>query len=62
EVATTAKMDRATSRRYTKIAEEWGFIERQQIENEPTQIRATDKLINLEPGDVRKVLQEYSNS
>ena len=61
EVATTAKMDRATSRRYTKLAEDWGLIERQQIENEPTQIQATEKLIKLEAGDVRKVVQEYSD-
>ena len=62
DVANSAKMDRATSRRYTKLVEEWGLIERQQIENEPTQIRATEKLIKLEPGEVRKVVEENAGS
>ncbi len=57
EVATSLNMDRATSRHYTKTAEEWELIEGQQLENQPTQIQATQKLIELEPGEVRKIVQ-----
>ncbi|MGB3513033.1 MAG: transcriptional regulator [Microcoleaceae cyanobacterium] len=57
EVGTSVNMDRATSRRYTKTAEDWELIERQQLENQPTQIQATKKLMKLEPGEVRKIVQ-----
>ena len=57
EVATSLNMDRATSRRYTKTAEDWELIERQQLENQPTKIQATQKLMKLEPGEVRKIVQ-----
>ncbi|MGE5656573.1 MAG: hypothetical protein ACM37W_08155 [Actinomycetota bacterium] len=31
--------------------------EQQQLQEQPTQIRATDKLIQLEPGKVRRVVE-----
>lgn len=64
EVAETLKVDRATSRKFTNMAVEWGLVERQQFEEQPTQVRATAKLISLEPGEVRKVVDTnyHSNS
>jgi len=57
EVATSLNLDRATSRRYTNMVMEWGLVERQQIEEQPTQVRATDKLMKLESGEVRRVVE-----
>jgi len=61
EVATSLNIDRATSRRYTNMVVEWGLVERQQIDEQPTQVRATDKLIKLEPGEVRRVVEANCN-
>ncbi|MEB3827334.1 transcriptional regulator [Phormidium sp. CCY1219] len=59
EVGETLKMDRATSRRYTKLAMEWGLVERQQQENQPTLVRATEKLVELDPSEVRSVVNTH---
>lgn len=61
EVAESLGIDRAASRRYTKMAMEWGLLERQQIENQPTQVKATSKLVALSPSEVRSVVQENTS-
>lgn len=53
DVGTSLKLDRATSRKFTKMAEDWGLVKRQQLEQQPTQVQATEKLMKLEPGEVR---------
>lgn len=61
EVAESLGIDRAASRRYTKMAIEWGLLERQQLENQPTQVKATEKLVALSPSEVRSVVQENTS-
>ncbi|CBN59203.1 MULTISPECIES: hypothetical protein [Kamptonema] len=61
EVATSLNIDRATSRRYTNMVMEWGLVDRQQLEEQPTQVRATDKLMKLESGEVRRVVEANCN-
>lgn len=60
EVADSIGLDRATSRRYTNQVIEWELVERQQLENQPTMIRATKKLTLLQPGEVRHIVDAYS--
>jgi hypothetical protein len=62
DVAENLKIDRATSRRFTNMALEWGLVERQQLEDQPTEVRATKKLMALEPSGVRKVVDANSSS
>jgi hypothetical protein len=62
DVAENLKIDRATSRRFTNMAMEWGLVERQQLEDQPTEVRATKKLMALEPSGVRKVVDANSSS
>lgn len=61
EVAESLGIDRAASRRYTKMAMEWGLLERQQLENQPTQVKATEKLVALSASEVRSVVQDNTS-
>jgi DNA-binding IclR family transcriptional regulator len=61
EVAESLGIDRAASRRYTKLAIDWGLLERQQLENQPTQVRATAQLVALSASEVRSVVQDNTS-
>lgn len=61
DVANSLKLDRATSRKFTKLAEDWGLVTRQQVEQTPTQVQATEKLMKLEPGEVRDFILANSS-